>query len=92
VDFNVLPHHRRRGIGSRLMDAAERRIAERAPIAGIGVGMDRDYGAAQQLYVKRGYVPDGRGLTSHHRQLAWGETVTVDDGLALYFTKELTKP
>ena len=89
VDFNVLPQVRRRGIGSRLMEEAERRVAERSARVGIGVGMDRDYGAAQRLYVKRGYVPDGRGLISHDRPVAWGETVTVDDGLALYFTKDL---
>ena len=57
-DFNVLPPLRRRGIGGRLMDEAERRIAERASVAGIGVGMFGDYGAAQRMYVKRGYVPD----------------------------------
>jgi GNAT superfamily N-acetyltransferase len=89
VDLNVLPHRRRRGIASRLLDVAERRIGERSPIAGIGVGMDRDYGAAQRLYVKRGYVPDGRGLTHQRRPLAWGETITVDDDLVLFFTRSL---
>jgi GNAT superfamily N-acetyltransferase len=89
VDFNVLPGYRRRGIGGRLMDAAERLIAERSSEAGIGVGMGPDYGAAQRLYVKRGYVPDGRGLSWNHRAVSWGETVTVDDGLALFFTKQL---
>jgi GNAT superfamily N-acetyltransferase len=89
VDFNVLPHHRRHGIGSHLMYEAEQRIAARSPIAGIGVGMDPDYGAAQRLYVKRGYVPDGRGLTYDGRPVAWGETVTVNDGLVLCFTKDV---
>ena len=89
VDFNVLPHLRRRGIGSRLMDEAERRIAERAPVAGIGVGIDVNYGAAQRLYVKRGYIPDGRGLSSHGRPVIHGQAVVVDDGLVLYFTKQL---
>ena len=32
-DFNVLPQYRRRGIGTALMDEAERRIAERSDIA-----------------------------------------------------------
>lgn len=91
VDFNVLPPFRRRGIGTKLMDEAEQRIAQRSPIAGIGVGMTADYGAAQLLYVLRGYVPDGRGLTSNNRHLQFGDVVTVDDGLALMFTKELYK-
>ncbi len=89
VDFNVLPHARRRGIGSRLMDEAERRIAERSLVAGIGVGLFADYGAAQRLYVKRGYIPDGRGITSHGRRVVWGDAVVVDDDLALYLTKML---
>lgn len=89
MDFNVLPQVRRQGIGSRLMDEAEQRIAERSTVAGIGVGMDPDYGAAQRLYVKRGYVPDGRGLSTNGRHVRWGDTVRVDDGLNLHFTKAL---
>lgn len=89
ADFNVLPHARRQSIGARLMDEAERRIAERSPVAGIGVGLFADYGAAQRLYVKRGYIPDGRGITSHDRRVGWGDTVVVDDDLALYLTKAL---
>jgi GNAT superfamily N-acetyltransferase len=64
-DFNVLPRFRRQGIGTRLMDEAERKVSERTGVAGIGVGMSPDYGAAQRLYVLRGYVPDGKGLTSN---------------------------
>jgi len=89
VDFNVLPRFRRQGIGTQLMDKAESVIVKISPLAGIGVGMDADYGAAQRLYVLRGYVPDGRGL--HHRDhfVKYGEQFTVDDDLALYLTKEL---
>ncbi len=89
VDLNVLPRFRRRGIGTALMDEAERRIAERSPVAGIGVGMDADYGPAQRMYVLRGYVPDGRGLTYRSRHLKYGDRVTVDEALALFFTKQL---
>ena len=89
VDLNVLPQMRRQGFGSRLMEEAERQIAERSKVAGIGVGLYADYGAAQRLYVKRGYVPDGRGLISHQRPVAAGESVIVDDGLELCFTKRL---
>jgi hypothetical protein len=41
------------------MDKAEDIIKGRSSIAEIGVGIFSDYGNAQILYVKRGYVPDG---------------------------------
>jgi GNAT superfamily N-acetyltransferase len=88
-DFSVPQSLRRQGIGSRLLDEAERRIAERSPLAGIGVGLSADYGAAQRLYVQRGYIPDSRGAIFHGRQVAWGATVVVDDEMALFFTKRL---
>ncbi len=89
VDFNVLIKFRRRKIGTALMDEAERRIALRSPVAGIGVGMHSDYGAAQVLYVKRGYIPDCWGIfqKDHHPQ--YGEQVRIDDDLALYMTKDV---
>src|SRR5918996_1776058 len=79
VDFNVLPKYRRQGIGTQLMNKAESEIAKVNPTAGIGVGMDPDYGAAQRLYVLRGYVPDGRGLHYRGHPIKYGETLTVDD-------------
>ena len=89
VDFNVLPKFRRMGIGRQLMDKAEREIAKVSPIAGIGVGMTADYGAAQRLYVLRGYIPDGLGLHWRGHHVRFGEEIKVDDDLGLYFTKEL---
>ena len=88
-DFNVLPGFRRRGIGTMLMDEAEERIGERSPVAGIGVGMSSDYGAAHRLYVVRGYLPDGQGLFQKNRHVRYGDEVTVDDDLVIYFTKKL---
>jgi len=89
VDFNVLPDYRRQGIGTLLMDEAERRIAEVSSVVGIGVGMTADYGSAQRMYVKRGYIPDGRGLTAGDVPVDYGKQVLVDDDLCLWFTKEL---
>jgi ribosomal protein S18 acetylase RimI-like enzyme len=89
TDFNVLPAFRRMGIGSQLMDKAENEIAKVNPIAGIGVGMTPDYGAAQRLYVLRGYIPDGFGLHWRDHHVQNGEAVRVDDDLALYLTKVL---
>ena len=89
VDFNVLPKFRQQGVGSQLMDEAECRIAERSLIAGIGVGLTADYGAAQILYVKRGYIPNGRGIVKDGKPLINGERISLDDGVILYFTKVL---
>ena len=89
VDFNVLPEFRRQGIGMQLMDKAESEIAKVSSIAGIGVGMTPDYGAAQRLYVLRGYIPDGRGLNYRGHFIKYSEEITVDDNIALYLTKEL---
>jgi GNAT superfamily N-acetyltransferase len=90
MDFNVLPKFRRQGIGSLLMDRAEREIAKESAVAGIGVGMTPDYGAAQRLYVRRGYIPDGSGLYYLGRTVVHGESIKADDNLVLYLTKELT--
>ncbi len=88
-DFNVVPELRRQGIGSRLMDEAERLIARRSDVVGIGVGLYADYGLAQIMYAQRGYVPDGRGLMRHGRPVAAGTEVTVNDDLAVYMRKQL---
>lgn len=88
-DLNVLPHFRRRGIGNALMDAAEARAAERSAIVGIGVGLYADYGSAQRMYVRRGYLPDGRGLMYDWKPVPPGEMVRLDDDATLMFTKSL---
>lgn len=86
----MLPRCRRRGIGTALLDEAERRIAARSSVAGIGVGLPPGYGATQIMYVRRGYVPDGRGLWQSGRYLVHGDQVMIrDDDMALYFTKTL---
>ena len=89
VDFNVLPEFRRRGIGTQLMDKVEAEIAKISSVAGIAVGLTPDYGAAQRLYIERGYVPDGRGLHYKDHHPVYGEQVIVNDELALYLTKVL---
>lgn len=88
-DMNVLPDFRRRGIANALMDQAEGIVAERSPVIGIGVGLHAGYGHAQRIYVKRGYVPDGLGVSYSDKIVPEGETVRLDDDLNLYFTKQL---
>jgi hypothetical protein len=69
------------------MDEAEQTVARRSRVVGIGVGMYPDYGTAQRMYVRRGYIPDGRGLFWRDHTVRPMESVIVDDDLALYFTK-----
>ncbi|MFK7807326.1 MAG: GNAT family N-acetyltransferase [Saprospiraceae bacterium] len=89
VDFNVLKKYQRLGVGTALMDEAEERIKRISAYAGIGFGLYKDYGAAQILYIKRGYLPDGNGLIKDNFSVKHGDVVTVDDGLALCLIKEL---
>jgi GNAT superfamily N-acetyltransferase len=90
VDFNVLPKFQRQGIGTQLIDAAEEKIAVRSSIAGIGVGLTHDYCAAHILYIKRGYIPDGQGISWNNKFCEYGDQVIVDDSLVIYFTKQLS--
>jgi len=61
--MNVINEHQERGIGRALIHAAERIIAEAGgAVVGIGVGQTPDYAAAQHLYPRLGYVPDGKGI------------------------------
>lgn len=66
-------------VGTNLVRAAET-IAARAgkTLIGIGVAQEDNYTAAQRLYPKLGYVPDGRGTKSTR----WGEI--------LYLTKAIS--
>ena len=89
-DLNVLIKFRCRGIGAALLQQAEDLArAWRCAEIGLGVGLWKDYGSAQRLYVRLGYRPDGRGLHWRDRQVGYGETVVADDDLVLYLTKPL---
>ncbi len=70
VDLNVITEYQRQGIGTLLIQTAERIVAERPkPLIGISVEQSPDYAVANRLYPKLGYVPDGRGITSHDNEL-----------------------
>jgi ribosomal protein S18 acetylase RimI-like enzyme len=86
-DFNVLIAYRNHGIGSQLMDAIEQIAFEQHPTVGLSVGLLSDYGSAQRLYVKRGYLPTGEGIKYGTRILQYNDQVAVDDDLVLSFIK-----
>ena len=81
---------RRRGVATLLMDAAEKLARDRGiATLGITVGLFDEYGPAQRLYGRRGYVPDGRGACQGQRPLRKGMQVTMDDDLIIWLTKDL---
>jgi len=80
---------RGQGLGAALLTHAERFVALRTRKVGICVGIFDAYGPAQRLYVKRGFVPDGRGVCRGHAPLQENETVRVDHDLLLWLVKDL---
>jgi GNAT superfamily N-acetyltransferase len=80
----------RQGVATLLMDAAERLVRDRGiATLGITVGLFDEYGPAQRLYGRRGYIPDGRGACRGQRPLSKGMQVTMDDDLIIWLTKDL---
>ncbi|WP_339206294.1 GNAT family N-acetyltransferase [Paenibacillus sp. FSL K6-3182] len=87
-NFDVIPALRRKGIGNALMDGIEQIAFEKYGIVGIGVGLYSSYGSAQRIYARRGYIPDGRGISYENVIVKPGSMVRVDDELVLYMVKE----
>lgn len=81
---------RRQGVATLLMDGAEQLVRDRGiGTLGITVGLFDEYGPAQRLYGRRGYVPDGRGACRGQRPLSKEMPVTMDDNLIMWLTKDL---
>ena len=90
VDFGVLQKYQRKGIGNQMMATAEQIASQHADTVCLGVGLCREYGTAQRMYVKRGYIPDGSGVWYQNKQCVQYETVcTIDDDLVLFLSKRL---
>jgi GNAT superfamily N-acetyltransferase len=89
-DLNVIPEARQQGLGGRLVDACEERVLLAGKTAvGIGVGLYSRYGAAQRLYVRKGYIPDGAGVCYDDVAVTANEMRAIDDLLTLKLVKEL---
>ncbi|MFE4710048.1 GNAT family N-acetyltransferase [Paenibacillus sp. NPDC056722] len=86
-NLDVIPPLRKRGIGGLLIDALEEQAFAKSDKVGIGFGLYVDYGTAQRLYVKRGYIPDGRGIMYDNVPVEPGCQVRVDDDLVLFLIK-----
>ena len=89
VDFGVLEKYRRHGIGTALMETAEKIAAGYADTVYLGVGLHNGYGSAQRMYVKRGYIPDGSGVWYRDEICTPYGACRNDDDLVLYLSKKL---
>jgi GNAT superfamily N-acetyltransferase len=89
-NIEVRYEDRGRGLGGRMLARAEQEIARRSPLAGLVVGISEDYGPAQRLYARRGFLPDGRGLCRQYTPLKVGDVVTVDHDLLLWLVKDVS--
>ena len=88
-NFNVFKKFRRRGIGTRLMDEIVNIAAGIVDTVCLGVGLHSGDGAAQRMYVKRGYVPDGSGVWDDDKTAEPYGMVNNGDELILYMSKKL---
>lgn len=84
-DFNVFEKYQNKGIGQELLDAIILEV--NGPQVGIGVGLNPDYGKAQRMYIKNGFIPDGKGIYYKGEIVKAGDTCINDDDLTMYFTK-----
>lgn len=87
-DLFVHPDFRRQGVGEALVKACEdaARRAGKTEV-GIGVGVAGNFGPAQRLYVRLGYVPDGAGVVFDREGVSGGEMRPIDDRLCLMLVK-----
>lgn len=91
-DLNVVPGHRRQGLGRRLVEVCEEALRQAGhDTAGISVGLLPSFGAAQRLYVAMGYLPDGAGLCYDDEPVRAGAMLPVDDLLTIKLLRDLNR-
>lgn len=89
-DLNVLPHFRRLGVATTMIEYCEGLARDKGiDMMGIGVSVSANFGPAQRLYTKMGYVPDGYGVTYDRQNTCSGEIRPIDDQLCLMMVREL---
>lgn len=89
-DLWILEEYRGQGIGKQLICHLEGLAQiENYQSVGLGVGLYKDYGRAQKLYIHLGYIPDGEGVTYDYQTTTPGNTYPLDDELIIWLKKEL---
>lgn len=89
-DLNVIKDFRKKGLATELIKYCEKLAKDKGhDQMGIAFGLHNSYGAAQRLYIKMGYIPDGEGVTYDRKQIAYGDFKPLDDDLCLMLVKTL---
>ncbi|HIF25723.1 MAG TPA: GNAT family N-acetyltransferase [Micavibrio sp.] len=89
-DLNTVPAFRQRGLATQLIRYCEDMArSEGFEQIGISVGLHKSFGAAQRIYCKLGYLPDGYGVTYDREAVHAGELRPIDDLLCLMMVKDL---
>jgi GNAT superfamily N-acetyltransferase len=90
-DVWIYEEYRSRGLGTKLINWLEELAKKKGyKEIGIGFGLYADYGAAQKLYFRLGYAPDGHGVTYKYQPTIPGESYPLDDELILWLKKDLS--
>lgn len=90
TDLNVIEKFKGRGLAGKMLDYLENFAKEKGYAKiGLGVGLYEGYGAAQKLYIKRGYIPDGAGIFYDNKPVVPYEPYPIDDSIALYMVRDL---
>lgn len=89
VDLIVFEKYRRCGIATKLMNEAEIIAKKHGVNVYLDVCLNSSYGAAQIFYIKRGYVPDGKGVYYEEKVCPESMKCVNDDELTICLVKEL---
>lgn len=89
-DIFIHPDLRRQGLGAHLINACEKEAMTQGHTEiGIGVGVLSNFGPAQRLYHRMGYIPDGNGAVFERQPIQQGDIRPIDDRICLMLVKQL---
>lgn len=89
VGLIVFEEYRRKKIATILLDVAEDIARQHHNKIYLDVCLNSNYGPAQRFYIKRGYIPDGKGVYYEEKVCETDTVCRNNDELTLCLVKEL---
>ena len=89
ADLIVFEKYRQKKIATVLMDVAEAAAKQYNDKIYLDVCLNSSYGPAQRFYIKRGYIPDGKGVYYKEKVCETDAVCRNDDELTLCLVKQL---